>query len=76
MSTYNEFEGSARANVQKDNASKAPDFNEFKKDNGIGKSHATGDSIVPQKIQELAPEGLERALPNAIHDTSKLAPQK
>ncbi|KAF9699922.1 hypothetical protein EKO04_002453 [Ascochyta lentis] len=26
-------------------------------------------SIVPQKIQEQLPEGVERAVPNAIHDT-------
>lgn len=35
-----------------------------------GVSHATGDSKVPQTIQEAAPRGLERALPNKIHDTS------
>ncbi|KZW01784.1 hypothetical protein EXIGLDRAFT_829721 [Exidia glandulosa HHB12029] len=43
---------------------------------GTDKSHATGDSIVPQKMQEVVPEFLERALPNAIHDTSGAAPQK
>jgi hypothetical protein len=26
-------------------------------------------SILPQKIQEMLPEGIERAAPNAIHDT-------
>lgn len=36
----------------------------------IGKSHATGDSIVPEAIQKAVPEGVERALPNSIHDTS------
>ncbi|KPM43743.1 hypothetical protein AK830_g2759 [Neonectria ditissima] len=36
------------------------------------KSHAKGGgaaSIVPQKIQEKLPESVERAVPNAIHDT-------
>ncbi|KAI4112921.1 MAG: hypothetical protein LQ338_008255, partial [Usnochroma carphineum] len=33
------------------------------------RSHATGDSIVPQKLQEKLPEGVEKAVPNAIHDT-------
>lgn len=36
------------------------------------KSHAKGGgaaSIVPQKLQEKLPEGVERAVPNAIHDT-------
>jgi hypothetical protein len=35
-------------------------------------SHAKGGgdaSIVPQKLQEVLPEGVERAVPNAIHDT-------
>ncbi|KAJ9624052.1 hypothetical protein H2203_005500 [Taxawa tesnikishii (nom. ined.)] len=35
-----------------------------------GKSHATGDSVVPQGVQEAVPETLERALPDTIHDTS------
>ena len=35
----------------------------------MGESHAVGDSVVPQKVQEIVPEGLERALPNSIHDT-------
>jgi hypothetical protein len=26
-------------------------------------------SIVPQKIQEVLPESVERAVPNALHDT-------
>lgn len=34
------------------------------------KSHATGDSIVPQKLQEKLPKGVEDAVPNSIHDTS------
>ena len=33
-------------------------------------SHATGDSKVPQAMQEAVPEKLEKILPNAIHDTS------
>ena len=35
-------------------------------------SHAKGGgeaSIVPQKLQEVLPESVERAVPNAIHDT-------
>lgn len=39
-------------------------------DAGKGVSHATGKSIVPQKLQEKLPEKVERAVPNAIHDTS------
>ncbi|KAL8749854.1 MAG: hypothetical protein Q9184_006640 [Pyrenodesmia sp. 2 TL-2023] len=33
------------------------------------RSHAVGDSIVPQKLQEVLPKGVEKAVPNAIHDT-------
>lgn len=33
-------------------------------------SHATGDSKVPQKVQEGLPEKVEKAVPNAVHDTS------
>ena len=33
-------------------------------------SHATGDSKVPQFLQEGLPEKVEKAVPNAIHDTS------
>ncbi|KAG6357526.1 hypothetical protein INS49_013403 [Diaporthe citri] len=35
-------------------------------------SHAKGggaDSAVPQKLQEKLPEGVERTVPNALHDT-------
>lgn len=32
-------------------------------------SHATGDSKVPQFLQEGLPEAVEKAVPNAIHDT-------
>lgn len=32
-----------------------------------GQSHATGKSIVPQKLQEALPESIERAVPNKIH---------
>jgi hypothetical protein len=28
-----------------------------------------GKSIVPEKLQQKLPEGVERAVPNAIHDT-------
>jgi hypothetical protein len=37
------------------------------------KTHAKDDgnaSIVPKKLQEKLPESVERAVPNAIHDTS------
>ena len=33
-------------------------------------SHATGDSVVPQALQEGLPESVKKAVPNAIHDTS------
>jgi len=33
------------------------------------KSHATGDSIVPEPLQKILPESVEKAVPNAIHDT-------
>lgn len=33
------------------------------------KSHATGESIVPEAIQKIAPKGLEEALPESIHPT-------
>ena len=33
-------------------------------------SHATGDSKVPQALQEGLPEKVEKAVPNFIHDTS------
>ncbi|KAF2200411.1 hypothetical protein GQ43DRAFT_373921 [Delitschia confertaspora ATCC 74209] len=36
---------------------------------GQGASHATGDSKVPGKIQQAAPQGLEESLPNKVHDT-------
>lgn len=36
---------------------------------GQGKSHASGDSVVPDKVQEQAPKGVEDKLPNAVHDT-------
>ncbi|KAK4122226.1 hypothetical protein N657DRAFT_575796 [Parathielavia appendiculata] len=38
---------------------------------GQGKSHATGESKVPGKVQQAAPEGLEKALPDSIHPTGK-----
>lgn len=33
-------------------------------------SHATGDSKVPQTLQEGLPEKVEKVVPNSIHDTS------
>ncbi|KAJ4362382.1 hypothetical protein N0V83_010475 [Neocucurbitaria cava] len=36
---------------------------------GQGKSHATGESAVPNKVQEAAPKGLEDALPEGVHPT-------
>ncbi|PQE20653.1 24-dehydrocholesterol reductase protein [Rutstroemia sp. NJR-2017a BBW] len=38
-------------------------------EHGQGVSHATDDSIVPGKVQEKAPEGLERSLPESVHPT-------
>ena len=38
--------------------------------NKVGVSHATGDSKVPKKVQELVPGGLEKVLPKKLHDTS------
>lgn len=40
------------------------------------RSHATGPSVVPETIQKLAPEALERALPESIHPTDKPASKK
>ncbi|KAJ4990819.1 hypothetical protein SVAN01_03608 [Stagonosporopsis vannaccii] len=42
---------------------------------GQGKSHTTGDSAVPNKVQEQAPSGLEEALPDSIHPTGGKADQ-
>ncbi|KAF1941444.1 hypothetical protein EJ02DRAFT_404423 [Clathrospora elynae] len=36
---------------------------------GQGVSHASGDSVVPKKVQEAAPKGLEESLPESIHPT-------
>ncbi|CAO2655220.1 Nn.00g102840.m01.CDS01 [Neocucurbitaria sp. VM-36] len=36
---------------------------------GQGKSHATGESAVPNKVQDVAPKGLEDALPEGVHPT-------
>lgn len=33
-------------------------------------SHATGPSMVPEAIQNIAPKGLEEALPESIHPTN------
>ncbi|KAI1764128.1 hypothetical protein GGR53DRAFT_466684 [Hypoxylon sp. FL1150] len=38
---------------------------------GTDRSHATGDSKVPGKVQEKAPKGLEESLPDSIHPTGK-----
>ncbi|KAL9117454.1 MAG: hypothetical protein Q9187_006008 [Circinaria calcarea] len=39
-------------------------------EHGQGASHATGDSVVPDKVQDVAPKGLEKSLPDTVHDTS------
>lgn len=36
---------------------------------GTDQSHAVGDSIVPQVLQEKLPQKVEEIVPNAIHDT-------
>ncbi|KAL8882310.1 MAG: hypothetical protein Q9192_007604, partial [Flavoplaca navasiana] len=33
------------------------------------RSHAVGDSKVPQKLQEKLPKKVEEVVPNKIHDT-------
>jgi hypothetical protein len=33
---------------------------------GMGQSHATGESIVPEGIQKVVPESLEHALPDSV----------
>ncbi|KAL8945552.1 MAG: hypothetical protein Q9222_007912, partial [Ikaeria aurantiellina] len=33
------------------------------------RSHAVGDSVVPQKLQEKLPRKVEEKVPNSIHDT-------
>ncbi|KAL8822513.1 MAG: hypothetical protein Q9191_006752 [Dirinaria sp. TL-2023a] len=33
------------------------------------RSHAVGDSVVPEKAQEKLPRGVEENVPNTIHDT-------
>lgn len=41
-------------------------------DNSTHQSHAKGEgqgSVVPQKLQEKLPEGVERTVPNALHET-------
>lgn len=47
----------------------APSDTDSNKDTGKV-SHATGDSKVPKVLQEGLPEKVEKAVPNAIHDTS------
>ncbi|KZV63436.1 hypothetical protein PENSPDRAFT_657320 [Peniophora sp. CONT] len=37
---------------------------------GVGRSHATGASMVPEGVQKILPESIERAVPDSIHDTS------
>ena len=58
--------------MPKDVEQKVPDSLHDTGDNkNTGKvSHATGDSKVPQAIQEGLPEKVEKVVPNAIHDTS------
>lgn len=36
---------------------------------GQGASHATGESAVPNKVQDVAPKGLEDALPEGASGT-------
>ncbi|KAK3081689.1 hypothetical protein LTS18_003871 [Coniosporium uncinatum] len=38
-------------------------------EHGQGASHASGDSKVPDKVQEKAPKGLEESLPDSVHPT-------
>jgi hypothetical protein len=33
---------------------------------GQGKSHATGESAVPESVQKVAPKGLEENLPEGV----------
>lgn len=40
---------------------------------GTDKSHATGGSIVPEKLQEVLPQKVEEKVPNSIHDTGSSA---
>ncbi|KAG9201306.1 hypothetical protein B5807_10527 [Epicoccum nigrum] len=42
---------------------------------GQGKSHATGESAVPNKVQDAAPSALEEALPDSVHPTGGKADQ-
>jgi hypothetical protein len=58
--------------VSSDVEAKVPDSLHDTGDNkNTGKvSHATGDSKVPQFLQEGLPEKVEKAVPNAIHDVS------
>ena len=39
-----------------------------------GKSHATGESVVPESVQRVAPEKLEKALPESVHPVSSFPP--
>jgi hypothetical protein len=34
-------------------------------------SHATDESVLPQKLQEIVPESVEHTTPNALHDTGE-----
>ncbi|KAI1778212.1 hypothetical protein F4818DRAFT_405198 [Hypoxylon cercidicola] len=43
----------------------------FARMSNMDKSHATGGSKVPGKVQEKAPKGLEESLPESVHPTSK-----
>jgi hypothetical protein len=40
-------------------------------EHGQGASHATGDSKVPDAIQQKAPQGLEESLPNKVSITHR-----
>lgn len=44
-------------------------MNQNQNEYGQGKSHATGDSKVPEAAQKVLPQGVEESVPNTIHDT-------
>jgi hypothetical protein len=70
--TFLEYHFANIVKVSKGTENKVPDALH---DTGSNKhtgnvSHATGDSKVPQTLQEGLPEKVEKIVPNAIHDTS------
>lgn len=42
---------------------------------GQGKSHAVGDSAVPEGVQNAAPKGLEEVLPDKVSNSFQIHPQ-